>query len=216
MYIIKYQIKYVLIIAAAILLLMIPLIVKAEHLDLDEFFNDLDEFIQTQSVNSSETQAINQVTASANTGGNIAESGEIIQGEAESSASIKTIINGETVVDEEYSKKGEEEANIKIENKVEVNTDEAVVETNININGEESHVEYTVPINNSSETSDNPEQNKEIDTADIKDNDVEENNFEDIQNNNNKDDSEAVIISLWQRILESFRNQIIKLLNIFA
>ncbi len=208
MYIIKYQIKYVLIIAAAILLLMIPFIVKAEHLDMDEFFNDLDEFIQTQSVNSSETQVINQVTAEANTGGNIAESGEIIQGEAESSASIKTIINGETVVDEEYSKKGEEEANIKIENKVEVNTDEAVVETNININGEESHVEYTVPINNST-------RNKNDEVIQINESEQAE-AYQEANSSEEMDGNEIEVkISLWQWIIINIREQVNKLLNIF-
>ena len=208
MYIIKYQIKYVLIIAAAILLLMIPFIAKAEHLDMDEFFNDLDEFIQTQSVNNSETQVINQVTASANTGGNIAESGEIIQGEAESSASIKTIINGETVVDEEYSKKGEEEANIKIENKVEVNTDEAVVETNININGEESHVEYTVPINNST-------RNKNDEVIQINESEQAE-AYQEANSSEEMDGNEIEVkISLWQWIIINIREQVNKLLNIF-
>ncbi len=104
--------------------------------DLDEYFNE--SYRETVIINSS-------VRSSSNTGGNIAESGELvipstlrtgIDGGSESSIRVRTIINGEVV--EDFEKKGKsntEKQEIIYNSKIEVIDSSVKIEVKKEING---------------------------------------------------------------------------------
>ena len=87
------------------------------------------------------TTVINNISASSNTGGNTAESGEVIQGKSEASVKVYTEVNGEVVEDfekvvesvigdvkVEYEAKTEVNAEGKTDSKVEVKVNDEVLE----------------------------------------------------------------------------------------
>ena len=147
--------KYVLIFALVILLFMIPFALQAGQLDLDEFFDDLDEIIKTASVNESNTRIINQIEASANTGGNTAEAGEVVQGEASATAITKTIINGEVVEETNIEKTSTKDASIEIERQIKADSKAVEVHSTTTINGQTENSSYSASLDDQEE--DEPE-----------------------------------------------------------
>ena len=145
-YTLKYILKYILIFALAMLLFMIPFIVKAEQLDLDEFFNDLDEMLEMQSVSGSDTQVINEVSAEANTGGNTAEAGEVVVGEASASARTKTIINGEVVEEINIEKTSTKDVDIQIESQIIADSDTVEVMSTTTVDGQVENTALEAPL----------------------------------------------------------------------
>ena len=80
------------------------------------------------------TEVINNVTNSVNTGGNSAEAGEVIEGEAKSEVKVYTEVNGEVVEDFHQVWEGEREFEYQtekefeggqVETKVEIKTNES-------------------------------------------------------------------------------------------
>jgi len=70
------------------------------------------------------TTVINNISASSNTGGNTAESGEVIQGKSEASVKVYTEVNGEVVEDfEKVVESGTADVKVEYKAKTEVNTD---------------------------------------------------------------------------------------------
>src|SRR3989344_7194987 len=70
------------------------------------------------------TTVINNISASANTGGNTAGSGEVIQGKSEASVKVYTEVNGEVVEDfEKVVESGTADVKVEYKAKTEVNTD---------------------------------------------------------------------------------------------
>ena len=89
--------------------------------------------------NENNTKVINDISVSASTGGNQADSGEVVEGQAESSVKVKTIINDQVVEDidiEETTAGGD--ASVKVESRVQADNDKAIVETTTVINDEET------------------------------------------------------------------------------
>jgi hypothetical protein len=73
---------------------------------------------------------MNEVHSEAHTGGNSADSGTVIEGEARAESSIRTVINGEEVVSEERVETSEGgSAEVHQEVHIEVSEDEATVKT---------------------------------------------------------------------------------------
>lgn len=74
-------------------------------------------FLSSISFVEAETQVINDVSVSASTGGNSAESGTVSVGKSKAKAFIKTIVNGEVVefTDEEIENASGEDSFIKVE-----------------------------------------------------------------------------------------------------
>lgn len=115
--------------------------VKADS--FDDFYAELDGFFNENSENT--TIINNNVKASSNTGGNIAESGTVIRGASETSLKVKTIINGETVEDIDINKISEDgDQNIIYNSKIEVNEDKVNIESSKDINGEIDNIKKEI------------------------------------------------------------------------
>jgi len=79
----------------------------------------------------------NSIKTNSNTGGNIAQSGEIINGESESNIKVRTIINGEVVEDfEKREKSNKEKQGIIYDSKIEVIDNKVKIESKKEVNGE--------------------------------------------------------------------------------
>ena len=108
-----------------LILLIIPFSCQAFF--LDDWFEDLfeeDEF-------NNQTQVINEIKVEANTGGNKAEQGEVIEGEGRIEIHIKTIINGEEIEPIDIESSASE---VRVESKIEVEQGkEPVIEREIEI-----------------------------------------------------------------------------------
>lgn len=119
------KLKNAVINAVILVLLIVPL--SAQAFFLDDWFEDW--FFDEEGT----TQVINEVKVEANTGGNKADEGEVIEGEGEINVEIKTIINGEEIEPIEI----ETEANeVKVESEIRVENEEVIVEREIEINSE--------------------------------------------------------------------------------
>ena len=104
------------------LVVLIPLSVQAFF--LDDLFDDLESYFEEDSFNSiatsSNVQIINEVNVSADTGGNVVESGEVNQDKSEVNVQIETTINGQSIdpVDLEVKSEQGEDAQVKVEQKI--------------------------------------------------------------------------------------------------
>ncbi|MDA3840525.1 MAG: hypothetical protein PF572_05515 [Patescibacteria group bacterium] len=136
------KIKKISLISLIGLFVYIPLVSAS----FEDFYEELDEYFNE---NYQETVIINNsVKASSNTGGNVAESGEVINGKSESSVRVRTIINGEIVENFENIEKSDEgnqkviyDSNIKvIDNKVKI-------EAKKEINGEVEKINKEIILN---------------------------------------------------------------------
>lgn len=109
-------------------------------IDIDSYFNEIETRINTklENADSGISQVSNNIKLEANTGGNTAASGEVVNGEATSKATIKTVVNGEVVENktiEEESSTGN--VDIEIEANIEVNgQDEPKIEISTKVNDE--------------------------------------------------------------------------------
>jgi len=113
--------------------LIISLIAIIIPLSCRAFF--LDDFFKKFYEKSSSTQIINEVNVSANTGGNTASEGEVIEGKGKINVEIKNIINNESIEPIDI----ETEANkVEVKSRIEVKGDdsEPIVEREVIINDE--------------------------------------------------------------------------------
>ena len=127
--------KFFLIIS--LIAIIIPLSCRAFF--LDDFFKEFFE-------KSSSTQIINEVNVSANTGGNTASEGEVIEGKGKINVEIKNIINGESIepIDIEIQEAptpsgvGAPTISVGVKSRIEVKGDdsEPIIEREIIINDE--------------------------------------------------------------------------------
>jgi len=146
--------------SSLVLLVLVPLSTQAVSLedwfgDLEKHFKEIDSFNSTDETSS--TRVINKVNVSANTGGNVAEEGEVVEGQSEVKVKIENIINGESIepVDLEVKSEQGEEAKVKVEQKITYPDEQgkASVEKEIEINQEVETEDYQVEI----EETDSPE-----------------------------------------------------------
>ena len=86
------------------------------------------------------TEVINNVTNSVNTGGNSAEAGEVIEGEAKSEVKVYTEVNGEVVEDFHQVWEGEREFEYQTEKEFEGGK----TQTEVKINVEETNIPRTL------------------------------------------------------------------------
>ena len=99
----------------------------------DDFYEEFDEFFSEDY--QGEVIINNNIKASSNTGNNIAENGEIINGKSESSIKVKTIINGELVEDVDIVERGEgENQEIIYQSSIEVIDSKLKIETKKEVN----------------------------------------------------------------------------------
>jgi hypothetical protein len=135
-------------------LLLIPFACQASF--LDEFFEDFDEFFSEDNLGSQNggSQIINEVNVSTNTGGNKADSGEVIEGESKSEVHIKNIINGNEIepIDIESSS-----SEVKVEEKIEVDNDKADISREIEIGSEKTEENYQVDLTSEEEIKEEPQ-----------------------------------------------------------
>jgi len=98
----------------------------------------LDDFFKKFYEKSSSTQIINEVNVSANTGGNKAEGGEIIEGESKIKVEIKNIINNESIEPIDIEIQEAPTLTVGVKSRIEVKGDasEPIVEKEIIINDE--------------------------------------------------------------------------------
>jgi hypothetical protein len=129
------------------ILLFGPLASKAF---LEDFLNDLENIISDVESNvesNIETEGnstiINKVNISTNTGGNTAESGEIIEGEQKSTIKVKNIINGTEIdpIDIET-----DASDVKFKSEINVDDNKATVDREIDIDGDKTEENYQVDI----------------------------------------------------------------------
>lgn len=95
--------------------------------DFDSYFDDMESRIRTEIeiVGTGTNQVSNSIKIDANTGGNRAESGQIVNGEATSKSTVKTTVNGEVVEDNTIIEKNNTgNASLEIEAYIEVNEQE--------------------------------------------------------------------------------------------
>ena len=85
------------------------------------------------------TTVINNISASSNTGGNTAESGEVIQGKSEASVKVYTEVNGEVVEDFEKTVESVSGGDVEVEYKT---ADKNNTEVAIEIEEQESEVNF--------------------------------------------------------------------------
>ena len=82
-------------------------------------------------------EIINNISVSASTGGNEAEAGEVVEGEAKSSVEVKTIIDGEVVEDINITEESDTgDASIKVESRIERVMDARPIFKQLGISGE--------------------------------------------------------------------------------
>ncbi len=213
--IIFYSAISLLILAAGFL----PVQARADY-DFDEFLAELeDEMI----VNENYTQIINSVSASASTGGNTASEGETVEGKAEASIKVKTIIDGQVVEDigiKEESKAGD--VNVKVESRVQADGGKAVADITTVINNKEKTEKYEVDLGD--QTADDPAQREQtaddidkIDNADSAEKQISASNESHAINADEESAEQAnIMVRIWINIFDSLKAGILKILNIFA
>lgn len=114
--------------------------ISASAFFMEDFFSEFEKFFSEDfdkdfMETDTSTQIINEVNVSANTGGNVAEGGEIKEGEQKINVEIKNVINGESIEPIEI----ETEANkVEVKSKIEIKGDdsEPIVEKEIIIDDE--------------------------------------------------------------------------------
>lgn len=200
-----------------VLLLAISFSLPAQAIalaDFDEFLEDLtDEFFDQEG----STQVINKVEAVATTGGNEATSGEVVEGRAESSVKVKTIINGQVVEDIDIKEESAgNEASVKAESRVEADDEKAIVETITVINDEETTEKHKIDlageegvptlfsenVEATSVSSVEPNENKEEITDDTEEN-------QSVQ-------AENIIAKIFINIFSAFKVGIFKIFGLFS
>ncbi len=122
----------------------IPSVVKAFW--LDEIFDEFKEWFSEENNNS---QIINQVNVSTNTGNNVIN-GEIKEGEAKTSIEVKNIVNGKEIEPIEI-KSGANQVKVESEIRVEKGSDKAVVQRKVEIDSEKTEENYEVDLKTSEE-----------------------------------------------------------------
>ncbi len=132
---------------------MVLVPISTQAFSLDDLFDDLENYFEQNSFNSTETsnaQIINKVNVSANTGGNVAGPGEVVEGQSEVKVKIENIINGESIepVDLEVKSEQGEEAKVELEQKITYPDEEgkASVERKVEINEEAESEEYQLEV----------------------------------------------------------------------
>ena len=91
------------------------------------------------------TTVINNISASSNTGGNTAESGEVIQGKSEASVKVYTEVNGEVVEDFEKTVESVSGGDVEVEYKT---ADKNNTEVAIEIEKQELETNFFIKIFN--------------------------------------------------------------------
>jgi len=91
------------------------------------------------------TTVINNISASANTGGNTAGSGEVIQGKSEASVKVYTEVNGEVVEDFEKTVESVSGGDVEVEYKT---ADKNDAEVTIEIEKQELETNFFIKIFN--------------------------------------------------------------------
>ena len=91
------------------------------------------------------TTVINNISASANTGGNTAGSGEVIQGKSEASVKVYTEVNGEAVEDFEKTVESVSSGDVEVEYKT---ADKNNTEVAIEIEKQELETNFFIKIFN--------------------------------------------------------------------
>jgi len=145
------NVKYILIITFVLFGIVLSLATSANASSLNEVFDDLDKLIaEAENNKTGENYSVvtNSVSAAANTGGNTAVSGEVVEGGATAEIKSKTIINGETVEDININKESEGDVDMSVKTEVKADEDSVKIETTTEVNGEKNITEKAVPVNN--------------------------------------------------------------------
>lgn len=133
-------------------LTVIPLSVQA--FSFDQFFNELEEMFSNEewftdeewiSEESNDSQIINKINVSTNTGNNTitGEEGEIIEGETKSQIYVKNIINGTEIDPIEIESDANE---VKVKSEIKVEDEKAYVQREIEIDSEKTVENYEVDL----------------------------------------------------------------------
>jgi hypothetical protein len=98
--------------------------------------NDANSMFSGNMINENNSVIKNEISASAETGGNKTDNGKIMTGQPSLKIKINTQINGETAADIDINEKTEEKIEIKVDNEIKADSRSAEIKTNINKNGE--------------------------------------------------------------------------------
>lgn len=109
----------------------------------DNFFDNTDEWSSGDAGN---VQITNKINVSANTGGNTAAGGEIIEGKEKTNVEIKNIINGKEIDPVEIKSEASE---VKVASEIETDGEKAQVQREIEIGSEKKSENYQVDLKNS-------------------------------------------------------------------
>ena len=133
------KINYIIIVS----LLFLPAGTRA--FNLDDLMAEFDEVYYYD--DSGSVEITNNIKSSASSGGNTSENGAVIEGKTFREIEMETEINGMRVTDIKIEKETENGVLLKIENRVNADSDKAGVETEVEINGEIKHENRTVDLN---------------------------------------------------------------------
>ena len=125
-------------------LAVIPL--SAQAFSFDELFDEIEEWFSDEINETKNSQVINEINVSANTGGNAAEEGEVKEGETKSRVYVKNIINGIEIEPIEIESDASE---VKVESEIEVDEGKAYIQREIEIDSETSEESYEVDLEES-------------------------------------------------------------------
>jgi hypothetical protein len=142
---IKMKILFIILCAS---LATMPLAAYAFSFDAfdENFFERLEENKQKSlpaQTNDGQTQIINKINVSADTGGNIANSGEVKEGTKKTEIQVNTIINGKEIDPVEIKS---EASDVKVESKIEADEEKAYVERETEIDSVKESENYEVDL----------------------------------------------------------------------
>ncbi len=180
--------------------------------DFEKMFNDFFES------NSDITIIKNNIEASSNSGGNIAESGEIIEGKSNSSLKIESTVNGEVLRDVDIVIENEDEAIIDYESFIEINDDKLKIESTRNINGQvEKRTDEFLIDKNLEEDLDSLflKDSQPLDLELKKEEEKNQENILEPKNEENNIEEDNLVFKFFSIILDLFKNNIDKISRLF-
>jgi len=176
-------------------LVVIPL--SCQAFSLNEIFEEFENWISNRNNNS---QIINEVNISTNTGGNVVNgNGETKEGEAKSQIYVKNIINGKEIEPIDI----ETEANeVNVKSEIEVEDEIAKVHRETQIDSETNVEDYEVELDESASDTGICQPNEECFEEDLE-------NKEAIEENGNK------FFDWWKNFVDNLRSIINNIFSIF-
>lgn len=189
--------------------------------NFDDFLSDFEDGLTEEvASNNNDTVIVNDIKVKADTGGNYADSGEVVEGEARIDIDIESSVNGRTIEDVEITEEKAGDIEVNIESHVETNEEKAVVKTITDINGEIREEEKEIKIEES-KIEIEKEETSVIDTAleteefTNSNQAINQKEFED-QGSEQTEQKEDTISVIFFNIVNAIKDSFLKLFSFFV